>query len=96
MTAMTEGFIEKIRETYGAEVLVDVQNGQGDGTLQRAILENFKRKQYDLIVPIGTDVTLMAQNMVKRQPILGLDVTGMVTQKESNVTGVRESPIEPS
>lgn len=96
MKDMTDGFIEKIGEKYGPEVAVAIQNAQGDGAIQKAIIENYKRKKYDIIVPIGTDVTLMTQNIVKEQPILGLDVTNMVTQERSNVTGVRESPIDPS
>ena len=96
MKDMTDGFVEKIHQRYGSEITVDIQNAQGDRNIQKAIIENFKRKGYDLIVPIGTDVTLMTQNIVREQPILGLDVTSMVTQEQSNVTGVRESPIEPS
>ncbi len=96
MKDMTDGFVERIQQQYGSEITIDIQNSQGDGNIQKAIIENFKRKGYDLIVPIGTDVTLMTQNIVREQPILALDVTNMVTQKQLNVTGVRESPIEPS
>jgi len=96
MKDTTDGFIERIRQKYGNSVVIDIQNAQGDGTIQKAIIENFKRKNFDLIVPIGTDVTLMTQNIIQRQPILGLDVTNMVTQEQSNVTGIRESPIDPS
>lgn len=96
MKDMTDGFLETIRQKYGQEVVVDIQNAQGDGNIQRAIIENFKRKQYDVIVSIGTDVTLMTQNVIREQPVLGLDVTKMVTQEQQNVTGVREGPIEPS
>jgi putative ABC transport system substrate-binding protein len=38
----------------------------------------------------------MTQNVIREQPIIGLDVTKMVTQEQSNVTGVREGSIEPS
>lgn len=96
MKDMTDGFVEVVKQRYGSDIEIDIQNAQGDGTLQKAIIENFKRKNYDLIVPIGTDVTLMTQFIVKKKPVLGLDVTHRVNQEQPNVTGVRESPIEPS
>jgi putative tryptophan/tyrosine transport system substrate-binding protein len=96
MKEITDGFIKEIRKKYDQEVVVDIQNAQGDRHIQKAIIENFKRKNYELIVPIGTDVTLMTQNIIKEQSILALDVTTLITQEQSNVTGIRESPINPS
>jgi len=96
MDEMVRGFREALTADYGEEIKIDVQNAQGDLNLQKSIINNFKRKKYAQIVSIGTDVTLMTMNVIKEQPIIGLDVTDQVKQTQPNITGVLESPIEPS
>jgi len=86
MEEMVRGFKEG---ACGIEV--DVQNGQGDLTIQRAIIENFAK--YEVIAAIGTDASLLALSRAGR--VVAVDVTDQVKHTE-NSTGVRESSIEPS
>ncbi len=86
MEEMVRGFKEG---ACGIEV--DVQNGQGDLTIQRAIIESLSR--HEVIAAMGTDASLLSLKRVGR--VVAIDVTDQVKHTE-NSTGVRESSIEPS
>lgn len=97
MDDMLSGFKERVLGAGDIDVIVEVQNAQGDLNIQRAMIEKFARQNVDLIATIGTDVSLMAMSCVPDRPVLGMDITGQVHQGlASTITGVKESPIEPS
>lgn len=97
MDDMVAGFTAEIQARYGSGVTINVRNAHGDDTVQQAIIKTFERQGYDVIVPIGTDVTLMAVNMVSdRRPVVGLDVYGEAMPDRSNLSGVMEATVQPT
>ncbi|SCA62630.1 Uncharacterized protein RP367 [Chlamydiales bacterium SCGC AG-110-P3] len=94
---MIEGFVTEIRTHYGDAATIDVRNAHGDDIAQQAIIKMFDRQDYNLIVPIGTDVTLMTVSMTSStRPIVGLDVLGEAMPGRSNLTGVMEATVHPT
>lgn len=69
---IVKGFSEKLRDTYHKPLNIKVSNAQGDANLQRAILQQMRDADYDLIVPVATSTTQMAVSMVPKQPLIGL------------------------
>lgn len=97
MEDMVAGFKAQLQSSQESPVYIEVLNAQGDLGIQRAMIEKLARQHIDVIATIGTDVSLMAINQVKDTPILGMDVTSQVHQGlAKNVTGVKESAIDPS
>jgi putative tryptophan/tyrosine transport system substrate-binding protein len=72
MTQITDGFMTTLNKLYPGKINYIVLNAQGDTNLQRSILLQFKAKQVDLVVPIGTMATQMAMSVNKTQSIIGL------------------------
>lgn len=93
---ITKGFADCIKQEGGQEIVLEVYNTQGDARMQQALIELCKRREDDLVAPIGTDLCIMAQKMLKHTAIVALDVTEMVEKKKTQHTGILESPIEPS
>jgi len=85
MEEMVRGF----KEGAGG-IEVDVQNGQGDLTILRAIIEKFA--DYDVVAAIGTDASLLTMSRIGK--VVAVDVTDQVRRGE-HCTGVKESSIEP-
>lgn len=96
MDRMVAGFRAEIEREFGFSVKIDVQNAQGDESIQHAIIEKFRRQKFDLVVPIGTDVALMTLSKVKEQPVLALDLAADAGLVASNFTAVYEADVEPS
>lgn len=72
MNEIVAGFTETLRENYPVPVKIKVANAQGDINLERAMIQQMRNENYDLIVPIGTDASQMSAAVIKKQPILSL------------------------
>ncbi len=72
LRAIVGGFEETVNKNYPGTVVFKVENAEHDLNIQRAIIQKFINQKVDLIVPVATSPTLMAINMVKTQPVLGL------------------------
>lgn len=66
------GFKEGLKRETTLPAQIKVANAQGDINLQRAIIQQMKDQQYDLIVPIGLSTTEASLAMTRTQPILSL------------------------
>ena len=95
MDEITAGFLEEIKNAYGEHIKIDIENASGDKALLRAIMTKSKRAKYDVVVPIGTESTLIASNMFNSQAIVGLDIS-QDTVFKNNCTAVVEALIDPS
>lgn len=95
LTEMMEGFTEELK-SLEQDLEVIVQNAQGDPNLMKAMMNQAQRQSYKIIVTVGSEATLMAQNTIKDIPLIGLDVTAAVQQNQDNLTGTRESSVEES
>lgn len=80
MDQIVAGFRETLTSVYGQPTQIKVSNAQGDLNLTRAIIQQLKDEQYDVIVPIGTDTTQMSAAIIKHQPIVSL--AAAFSQKE--------------
>lgn len=85
---MVAGFKDTLQAHYPHQTVhFHIQNAQGDIKLQRSIIELFVGKKMDLIVPIGTNATLMSLALVKQQPIVSL--AGMYTETDKKKQGIK-------
>jgi putative ABC transport system substrate-binding protein len=66
------GFSETLSKLYNKPIVIKVSNAQGDANIQRAIIQQMRDENFDLIVPVATNPTQMAMSMVQKQPLLGL------------------------
>jgi putative tryptophan/tyrosine transport system substrate-binding protein len=96
MDRMVAGFRQEVEKEFGGKVAIDVQNAQGDESIQHAIIGKFTRQKYDLIVPIGTDVSMMVLHQAKMSPVLCLDIAADAGLSAPNATGLYEADIMPS
>jgi putative ABC transport system substrate-binding protein len=72
LNEIVAGFKETLSKETNLPIQIKVSNAQGDINLQRAIIQQMKDQQYDLIVPIGLSTTEAAIAMTREQPILSL------------------------
>lgn len=72
MNEIVAGFTETLKANYPKAIEFKVSNAQGDLNLERAIIQQMKDEHYDIIAPIGTDLTEMALANIHQQPILSL------------------------
>jgi putative ABC transport system substrate-binding protein len=82
MQDIVSGFIETLRTKTPYALHFKVANAQADINLQRAIIQQMKDENYDLIVPIGTNTTEMAAAMLRKQPIISLAASFTQAQRE--------------
>jgi|SRR5579885_320111 putative ABC transport system substrate-binding protein len=80
MNEIVAGFTETLRASTSVPFRIKVANAQGDINLERAIIQQMKNENYDIIVPIGTDATQMSATMIPSQPIVSLAAS--ITQQE--------------
>jgi len=90
------GFEQEIRNIFGDEIILSVQNAQGDLNIQKGIIDKFKREEADIIVTIGTDSSAMVLSTIKKQPVICLDVATNFQYEQANATGTLEANVEPS
>lgn len=72
MTEIVNGFKQQLNTLYPGHIHYIVQNAQGDINIQRAILQQYKAKKVDLVVPVGTAAAQMASSINTKQPIVAL------------------------
>lgn len=75
MTEIVNGFEQELSKSYPGHIHYIVSNAQGDINIQRSILQQFKAKNVDLVVPIGTAAVQMADSLNTTQPIVALAAT---------------------
>lgn len=80
MNEIVAGFTETLQKKYPQPLKIKVANAQGDANIQRAIIQQMKNEDYDIIVPIGTTSTQMTLAMMQDQPIVSL--AAQYTQKD--------------
>lgn len=72
MDDITNGFEETLRAQSKEPLKFKVANAQADLNLQRAIIQQMRDEDYDLIVPIGTDAGAMTASIIQDKPIVSL------------------------
>lgn len=82
LNEIISGFTETLQQLYPDPIKFKIANAQGDMNLQRAIIQQMKDEQYDLIVPIGTVTTQMSLAAIRQQPILSL--AAVYSQQDRN------------
>lgn len=80
MNEIVAGFTESLKKQFHKPIHIKVANGQVDLNLERAIMQQLKSENFDLIVPIGTSLTQMSLTTVRKQPILSL--ASSITQND--------------
>lgn len=66
------GFTETLQKKYSQPIKIKVANAQGDINIQRAIIQQMKNDNYDIIVPIGTTTTQMTLALIQDHAIVSL------------------------
>lgn len=69
---IVHGFETTLAATYKQPLKFKVANAQGDINTERAIIEQMRDENYDLIVPIATSTAQMTAAIVNKQPIVAL------------------------
>lgn len=72
MTQIVNGYETRLKELHKGPLQFTVKNAQGDINIQRAILQEFKQNNVDIIAPVGTDAAQMAIHMIRNKPIIGI------------------------
>jgi putative ABC transport system substrate-binding protein len=75
LDAATKGFVDVLKEEYGDNVEIDVQNAQGESATCTTIINGFVSNEYDLILANATPALQSAMNATEDIPILGTSVT---------------------
>ena len=92
MDEIVSGFETTLTQQYSQKIEFEVKNAQSDLNLQRAILQEFKNSNIDMIAPIGTVATQMTLNMIKNKPIISIAALYSEAERDKrsfkNVTGV--------
>lgn len=89
---IVHGFQDQFSAQYEGPVTYNVQNAQGDLSLQQAIIKTLIQQEADLLVPIATHTAQMTIKLCKQIPIITL--AAIVPEEERlrntppNVTGV--------
>jgi putative ABC transport system substrate-binding protein len=72
LTEIITGFKQAIAENYHQPVKIIEKNAQNDLNIQRAMIEQMRDENYDVIVPIGTSASQMANAIVHQKPIVSI------------------------
>jgi putative ABC transport system substrate-binding protein len=75
LDAATQGFVDALKEEFGDNVEIDVQNAQGESTTCATIVTGFVSNGYDLIMANATPALQAAASATSDIPILGTSVT---------------------
>lgn len=75
LDAATQGFVDALKEAFGNDVEIDLQNAAGDSPTCTTIVNSFVSKNYDLIMANATPAVQAAANATTTIPILGTSVT---------------------
>jgi putative ABC transport system substrate-binding protein len=92
ITEITNGFEQKLTSLYPGHIHFIVENSQGDVNIQRSILQQFKARNVDMVVPIGSNAAQMAASINRKQPIVALAAEFQTKQRDQfrnkNITNV--------
>ena len=92
MTEIIDGFKEELTSLYPGKIHFLVANAQGDINIQRSILQQFKAKNVDMVVPVGTATAQMADALNTTQPIVALAAeftsAKRATFRNKNITNI--------
>ena len=95
LDAATKGFVDALKEAFGDDVEIDLQNAAGDSPTCTTIVNSFVSKNYDLIMANATPAVQAAANATTTIPILGTSVTeygvALSLDNFSGVTGMNVS-----
>jgi len=86
MNEIVSGFEDTLRANTNSQLKFKVANAQGDMNVERAIIQQMKQDNYDLIVPIGTDATQMSGAMIQHQAIISLASSMTENERTSRKT----------
>ncbi|MCX8513609.1 MAG: ABC transporter substrate-binding protein [Candidatus Pacebacteria bacterium] len=102
-TQVIDGIREGFRRegyTEGKDIIIDIQNGQGDQNINQAIAQKFSstKGDYNLFLTLGTGASQAMVNLIKDKPIIFAAVTDPVFAKlvqsnempGANVTGTTD------
>lgn len=71
----TEGFVTALKDKFGDQVAVDIQNASGDSATCATIVNTFVSDEVDLIMANATPALQAAQAATNAIPILGTSIT---------------------
>jgi len=72
MDEIIEGFTHTLKETYHQPIEIKIANAQNDANLERAIIQQMRDENLNIIVPIGTDASQMTLAIARSQPVVSL------------------------
>ena len=72
MNTIVSNIREQLAQKFGDDLVLDVQNAQGDSLLQNQIIGRMKRQHMDYIMPIGTATTQMTLSNIVKTPVIGV------------------------
>ena len=75
LDSATKGFEDALKEKYGDDVKIEIQNASGDSATCSTIATNFVAEGVDLIMANATPALQSAAHATKSIPILGTSVT---------------------
>ncbi len=83
----------------GKNLIVDLQNGQGDESINQSIAKNFSKVNYDIYVPLGTQASQSIANVVKEKPIVfsavydpvAAKLVSSINEPGNNITGTTDA-----
>lgn len=92
MTEIINGFKQELTSLYHGQIHFVVANAQGDINIQRSILQQFKARNVDMVVPVGTATAQMANALNTSQPIVALAAqftsAKIATFRNKNITNI--------
>ena len=71
----TEGFVAALKDQFGDQVVIDIQNAAGDPATCSTIVNTFVSDEVDLIMANATPALQAAQAATNTIPILGTSIT---------------------
>lgn len=89
---IVDGFCKELNQLTGKKCSYLIKDAQGDQNVQQpAIIDEMKRKNVDIIVPIGTLCTQMAIQKAPEIPVVALAASQKCIQSSTNMaTGVHD------
>lgn len=83
MNEIVSGLTETLNANLHTPLKFKVANAQGDLNIERAIIQQMKDENFDLIVPIGSGATQMSGAMIHEQPIVSLAASFTQEEREN-------------
>lgn len=94
MREIVEGFTDALAANNTLPVKIKVVNAQGDANLMRAMIQQMRDENFDIIMPISTTALQMTLSLVKQQSVVGVAALYSEDQRKlrstCNVTNVND------